>query len=110
MPMPTGNNQSFLDPTANNQRNNITQALMNTASPPPQAQMPGMAPAMPGGAMAPLQPPQMPPPGMPVPQMPGMAPAGAPPMGAPTPGMPPPTPPLSPGMPPIPPQPGMPQR
>lgn len=110
MPQPIANNQSYLDPTANNQRNNIAQAMMNVSAPPPQTQMPGMAPAMPGGAMPPMLPPQMPPPGMPVPQMPGAAMPGMPTPGMPTPGMPPPSLPLSGGVPPIPPQPGMPPR
>jgi hypothetical protein len=98
---PGANNQSYLDPAANTQRNNITSALMRTAAPPPQTQMPGMAPAMPGGVMPPQIPPQMPPPGNPVPQLPGAAMPGMP-----TPNMPPPNVPLSAGVPPVQ-QPGM---
>jgi hypothetical protein len=109
MPISPGpNNQGYLDPSANNQRNNITSALMNVAAPPPQMGAPGMAPALSAGGVPPQMPmPQMPPPGTGMPQlsqpMPGM-----PNTGMPTPGMPPPNVPLSPGVPPIPPQPGMP--
>ena len=106
---PGANNQSYLDPAANTQRNNITSALMKVAAPPPQTATPGMMPAMPGGAMPPMQPPQMPPPGMGVPQL-GAPQPGMPTPGMPTPGMPPPNVPLSPGVPPIPPQMAMPPR
>lgn len=80
-----------LAPQANNQRDAITQALMNVQNPPPRTQVPGGG--MPGTDMAGLQPPPMPdptaPPASPSP-MPGagggMSPAGAPPMGGMLPG------------------------
>jgi len=65
----------YLDPAQNGQRDQITQALMNIASPPPQMPQQGMpqqgAPPPPMGGPAPqagAMPPQqgMPPPGMPV--------------------------------------------
>ena len=66
------------------QRDAITRALMNIASPPPQSALP-----------------QMPQGGAAIPQLPQMPPAGAPPQGAPIPGMPPPTMPMGPSAGPI---------
>ena len=62
----------FLDPSQNNQRDQITQALMNIASPPPQMpqQQPGMAPPPQMGAPAPQA--------APMPQQQGMPQQGAP--------------------------------
>ena len=61
---PGANNQSYLDPAANTQRNNITSALMKVAAAATADGNAGHDAAMPGGAMPPMQPPQMPPPGM----------------------------------------------
>ena len=80
--MPMGNNQSYLAPGADMQRNNIAQTLMGINSPPPQTPPPqglpqGMPPAIPSQGMPnpAILPPGMPPQGQPLPQAP---PAGLP--------------------------------
>jgi hypothetical protein len=80
-PAPT--NQSYLDPAADGQRNNITQALMGVSAPPPQTPMMAGPPL---GQQAGQIPPPIPQQGVPMPQI---QPPGAPPIGMPTPGMPP---------------------
>ena len=67
----------YLDPNANQQRNNITSALMNIQNPQPQTQYPPAPTLAQGGGM---------------PQMPNMPPPGGPPQGMPpNAGMPPPS-------------------